>query len=121
MPRVWESSARHPRPGWGCSAGAARGFQSIGIHHSGWVLWDSLCHAKVSSWQGNDSAALWVDEIRPVPAAGSGSLLYFSCIVRWIVPQEGTMSADYSLDTHPGHLSSLHTHPRAELTKNKCS
>jgi len=31
------------------------------------------------------------------------------------------MSADYSLDTHPGHLSSLHTHPRAELTKNKCS
>lgn len=89
MPWVWESSARHPRPGWGCSAGAARGFQSIGIHHSGWVLWDSLCHAKVSSWQGNDSAALWVDEIRPVPAAGSGSLLYFSCIVRWIVPQEG--------------------------------
>lgn len=31
------------------------------------------------------------------------------------------MSADYSLDAHPGHLSSLHTHPRAKLTKNKCS
>lgn len=70
---LWIPEHRHPSPSMG-DLGKA---------------WDSLCHAKVSSWQGNDSTALRVDVSCPIPAVGSGPLLYLSCRVRWIVPQEG--------------------------------